>query len=119
MTMFYDNAPDALRREMYAWLDQNSASERKPGMTDEQFYYKSRKNAVGPFKRQLYGLGSTEREKITAAWEKQFGRLFDLLGAAGTRQHVQAFVHPTPVEPDPEFYLGKASALAMADDLQD
>jgi fructose/tagatose bisphosphate aldolase len=119
MTMFYDNAPEALRREMYAWLVSNSAAERKPGMTDEQFYYKSRKNAIGPFKRQIYGLDSDARGKITAAWEKQFGRLFDLLGAADTRKYVDTSVHPTPVEPDPGFYLGTASALAMADDLQD
>jgi fructose/tagatose bisphosphate aldolase len=119
MTMFYENAPDAMRREMYAWLDANSAADRKPGMTDEQFYYKSRKNAIGPFKRQMYGMDTAAREKIAGAWEKQFARLFDLLGVADTKKHVSAWVHPRPVEPDAEFYLGNASALAMADDLQD
>ena len=85
MTMFYDNAPEALRGEMYAWLDKNSAADRKPGMTDEQFYYKARKNAIGPFKRQMYALAPADRQRITSAWEAQFGKLFELLGAANTR----------------------------------
>ncbi len=119
MTMFYDNAPEDLRREMYAWLEKNSAADRKPGMTDEQFYYKSRKNAIGPFKRKMYALDASALEKITTAWEKQFARLFDLLGAANTRTYVEASVHPAPIQPDDAFYLGNASALSMADDLQD
>jgi fructose/tagatose bisphosphate aldolase len=119
MTMFYDNAPDALRREMYAWLDKNAAAERKPGMTDEQFYYKSRKNAVGPFKGQMYALAPADRQRISSAWEAQFGRLFELLGAANTRQYVDAHVRPVPVAPGVESYLSSEAALAHADDLQD
>ena len=119
MTMFYDNAPEALRSEMYAWLDKNSASDRKPGMTDEQFYYKARKNAVGPFKRQMYALAPADRQRISSAWEAQFSKLFELLGAANTRQYVDAYVHPAPVVPQAEFYLGSEAALAHADDLQD
>ncbi len=56
MTMFYEEAPTALRQEMYAWLDKNSAADRKAGMTDEQFYYKTRKNALGAFKAQIHGM---------------------------------------------------------------
>ena len=119
MTMFYENAPEELRREMYAWLDKNSSAERKPGMTDEQFYYKARKNAIGPFKRQIFGLDRSTRERISSAWENQFAKLFKLLGAANTRQYVDTFVHPAAVAPQTEFYVGRDSALAMADDLQD
>lgn len=119
MTMFYDNAPDALRREMYAWLDKNSPSDRKPGMTDEQFYYKARKNAIGPFKKQMYALDAASSGKISTAWEQQFSRLFELLGAKDTRKFVETTVHPLAVHPEPEFYVGRATALAMADDLQD
>ena len=108
MTMFYEDAPADLRQEMYAWLDKNSAGERKPGMTDEQFYYKSRKNAVGPFKRQMYGLDAAERAKITTAWEKQFAFLFDLLGVSGTRKYVDRFVRPLPIAPEASYYLGNA-----------
>jgi fructose/tagatose bisphosphate aldolase len=119
MTMFYDNAPESLRSEMYAWLDKNAAADRKSGMTDEQFYYKSRKNAVGPFKRQMYALAAADRQRISSAWEAQFGKLFELLGAENTRQYVDAHVHPVPVAPQAEFYLSREAALAHADDLQD
>ncbi|MFH1186018.1 MAG: class II fructose-bisphosphate aldolase, partial [Chloroflexota bacterium] len=119
MTMFYGNAPEGLRREMYAWLDKNSAAERRSGMTDEQFYYKARKNAIGPFKRQMYELDRSARERITGAWQVQFARLFELLGVADTRQYVSTFVHAVDVAPQADFYVGRESAIAMADDLQD
>lgn len=119
MNIFYEMAPDGLRREMYAWLDKNEGADRKPDMTDEQFYYKTRKNALGPFKAKLYGMSKEERASIAAAWEAQFSKLFELLGMKGTRQYVDKLVHPVKVEPDVSFYLGKEAAAALADDLQD
>jgi len=119
MTMFYDNAPEKLRQEMYAWLDKHAASERKPGMTEEQFYYKARKHAIGPFKEQLYDLAPAARDKIGAAWEAQFTALFELLGVANTRQYVDAHIQPVVVAPDPGFYTGRGLQMALADDLQD
>ncbi len=119
MTMFYDNAPAKLTKEMYAWLDKNSASDRKPGMTDEQFYYKARKNAIGAFKAQMYALPQSEKNKLSSAWEAQFEKLFKLLGMQDTRKFVEKFVKPIVVAPDTKFYLGKEAAQALADDLQD
>jgi fructose-bisphosphate aldolase class II len=119
MTMFYESAPANLRQEMYSWLDKNSAGERKPEMTDEQFYYKTRKNALGAFKAQILGLSTAEKDKLGAAWQKQFEKLFHLLGAKDTRQYVEKFVKPIAVLPDMKFYLGKEITEAMADDLQD
>lgn len=119
MSMFYENAPEGLRRDMYAWLDKNSAAERKPGMTDEQFYYKARKNAIGPFKRQMYELDRPSRDRISSAWQGQFAKLFELLGVADTRQYASKFVDAVGVPPQAEFYVGRESAISMADDLQD
>ncbi len=119
MTMFYEEAPAALRQEMYAWLDKNSAADRKPGMTDEQFYYKTRKNALGAFKAQIHGMSRADTDKLGAAWQAKFEKLFNLLGARDTRQYVDKFVKPVAVPPDMKFYLGKEVSEAMADDLQD
>ncbi len=119
MTMFYDMIPHELRQQMYAWLDKNAASDRKPDMTDDQFYYKTRKNALGPFKQQIYGLPASDKAKIDAAWQAQFEKLFKLLGVKDTRQYVDRFVKPVPVAPDVKYYLGKEVSEAMADDLQD
>jgi fructose-bisphosphate aldolase class II len=119
MNMFYDKAPADLKKEMYAWLDVNSASERKPGMTDEQFYYKARKNAVGPFKAKAYALPQAELDKLGAAWESQFEKLFRLLGMQDTKQIVARFVKPVAVAPDLTFYLGKEAVEKLGDDLAD
>jgi fructose-bisphosphate aldolase class II len=119
MNMFYDNAPADLKKEMYAWLDVNSALERKAGMTDEQFYYKARKNAVGPFKARAYTLPQAELDKIDAAWEGQFEKLFSLLGMKDTKQVVEKFVKPVAIRPDIKFYLGDKVEEELADDLAD
>ena len=119
MTMFYDNAPDELTKEMYAWLNLNSASERKPGMTDEQFIYKTRKNAIGAFKEKMYALPREEKEKLSTAWESQFEKLFKLLGMEDTRKYVEKFIKPVPVAPDVKYYLGETAEVKMADDLAD
>ncbi len=119
MTMFYDMIPHELRQQMYAWLDKNSASDRKPDMTDEQFYYKTRKNALGAFKPQIYALPAADKGKIDAAWQAQFEKLFTLLGVKDTRQYVDKVIKPVPVAPDMKYYLGKEVSEAMADDLQD
>jgi len=119
MTMFYDNAPADLKKEMYAWLDANSSSDRKPGMTDEQFYYKTRKNAIGAFKAKMYQLSQTQKDKLSSAWEAQFEKLFKLLGMKDTRQYIEKFVKSVPVAPDMKFYLGEIVEGKMADDLAD
>jgi hypothetical protein len=67
----------------------------------------------------MYALDASARDKISSAWETQFARLFELLGAADTRQYVDAFIHPAAVAPQAEAYIGRESAHAMADDLQD
>jgi len=119
MTMFYDNIPVDLRREMYAWLDVNSASERKAGMTDEQFYYKARKNAVGPFKAKAYALPEEAKAKLGAAWEAQFSLLFNLLGMKDTKQVVEKFVKPVKIMPKIEDYVKTETAAEDVSDLAD
>lgn len=119
MNMFYDLAPEDLRAEMYAWLDENQAAARKSDMSNEQFYYKTRKNAVGPFKAQLYALPEGEKEKLSAAWEKQFDSLFNLLGVAGTRKYVEQFVKLVVIQPMLEDYVGEETAEEDVSDLAD
>ncbi len=118
-TMFYDNIPANLRKEMYAWLDVNSAGDRKPGMTDEQFYYKARKNAVGPFKAKTYALSEETKQKLGAAWEVQFDKLFNLLGVKDTRQYVDKFIKSVKVTPKLADYVKDAVDTEDVSDLAD
>jgi fructose/tagatose bisphosphate aldolase len=118
-TMLFDRLPDELRHKMYAYLDEKSASERKPGMTDEQFYYKTRKNAVGPFKKQTWQMSAEKKEEIGKAWEAQFTKLFNLLGLRNTRKYVDQTIKPVAVKPSLKYYLGEAAGEEDVSDLAD
>ncbi len=117
--MLFDRLPDDLRAEMYAYLDEKSASERKSGMTDEQFYYKTRKNVIGPFKAKTWKMSAEKKAEIGAAWEAQFSKLFNLLGLAGTRALVEKAITPLMVKPSLKYYLGEAAGEEDVSDLAD
>jgi fructose/tagatose bisphosphate aldolase len=100
--ILYDDGglPDALRAEMMAWCFANAADERKPDETDEQFLYKTRKKALGPFKQALWSLPPDAQDQIGANLHMKFGLLFDHLGIAGSRSLVDKFV-AIPDQPRP------------------
>lgn len=118
-TMFFDNIPADFKKEMYTWLDVNSAADRKPGMTDEQFYYKVRKNAIGPFKAKSYALPAESLNKLGAAWEAQFDKLFNLLGMKDTKQFTEKFITSAKVAPVLADYVKDAVAAEDVSDLSD
>jgi hypothetical protein len=104
---------------MYTYLDEKHASDRKSDMTNEQFYYKTRKNAVGLFKKQTWNLPANKKAEIGKIWEEQFSKLFKLLGLTGTRDYVEKTVQPVIVKPDLNFYLGGAVSAEEVSDLAD
>ena len=77
---------------MLQWLDQNAAGERKSNDTPEQFYYRARKKAIGPFKRETWDLPEDVRSAIAADLERTFGFLFDQLRVGDTAKLVERFV---------------------------
>jgi fructose-bisphosphate aldolase, class II len=83
--------PAELRQRAYAWLDENAQSERKSTDSQEQFYYKARKRAIGPFKREMWSLPATVRQQISADLEKTFAFLFEQLQVGGTAGLVRRF----------------------------
>ncbi|MDZ7843812.1 MAG: class II fructose-bisphosphate aldolase [Anaerolineales bacterium] len=103
--ILYDRLPDELVQEIHAYLDENHDHERKPEQTDEQFYYKTRKRALGTFKDQIWSLSEDKIQEIASAWETQFRDLFDRLSLADTAQYVQNHVQPVRVQPDLNDYL--------------
>jgi fructose/tagatose bisphosphate aldolase len=84
--------PADLRERIRAWLDENAAGERKSGDTNEQFYYKARKKAIGPFKRELWSLPEEVRAAIAGDLERTFAFLFEQLSVNGTEDHINRFV---------------------------
>lgn len=117
--IMFDRLPDDLREEMYAYLEKNHAGERKADMTDEQFYYKSRKRAIGPFKAVLWDLDDAKKATIAQAWEDQFRKLFNLLAVEGTRQYVEQAIKPVAVQPNLKSYLGEETVEEDVSDLAD
>jgi hypothetical protein len=93
--------PESLRREIEAWCFANAADERRPGQTDEQFIYTTRKKALGPFKRQLWELET--KDEILAAQRRKISYLFTELRVNDSRGMVDQYVHPVEVHrPIPE-----------------
>lgn len=88
--MLYESKhfPRELKEKIYQWLKVNAASERKEGETDEQFFYKTRKKALGPFKCEIMGLADSTRDAIAAEIEARFEFLFKQLKVINTRELV-------------------------------
>ncbi len=84
--------PTDLRDRVRRWVDENAAGERKSGDTAEQFYYKARKKAIGPFKRELWELPEDVRGAIAADLERTFAFLFEQLNVNGTEKDINRFV---------------------------
>jgi len=80
--------PSDLREKIYAWIKENLISERKEGMTDEQFIYTARKKSLGPFKKELMSLSQDLRDKIGKELEEKFDFLFGKLNIKGTKKIV-------------------------------
>jgi fructose/tagatose bisphosphate aldolase len=87
--------PAELHREIEAWCFGNAADERKPGQTDQQFVYTTRKKALGPFKRQLWELAA--KDEILAAQRRKIAYLFTELRVNDSRAMVDRYVEPAEV----------------------
>lgn len=117
--IFYDRMPADLRDEIYAYLDVNAANERKEGMTDDQFYYKSRKRGLGPFKKQILTMNDAAKQPIIKAWDDQFSLLFDQLAIADTKKYVDEFVKAAKIAPKLDEYVALAKADSEQEDTSD
>lgn len=117
--IMFDHLPGDLRDEMYAYLDEHHSDERKEGQTDEQFYYKTRKRAIGPFKQKLWNLPEDVTRTIQNAWQEQFTLLFERLNIQDTETIVKKFTDAVIVEPLLEDYLEGETVEEDVSDLAD
>lgn len=115
-TMVFDHPrlPADLRREINEWVKAECGDERKKGDTEEQFIYKSRKKAIGPFKRRMWDLPADVRGVIGADLERTFGFLFEQLRVAETRAITDRYVRP-PLQSHAQ---PRPVAVAAPDDLE-
>ena len=87
--------PSDLKAEMYAWVRENAVEERKPKDTEEQFIYKARKKAIGPFKKRMWSISEQGRRAIGQSLEERFTFLMQQLKINGTADVASRFV-PAP-----------------------
>jgi len=114
IVMDHPALPTDLRRDVNEWVKREAKEEWKKGDTEEQFLYKSRKKAIGPFKRRFWDLPEDVRARIGADLEKTFTFLFERLRVKGTRAAVDRYVKPKLVshaEP-------RAALVAAPDDAE-
>jgi tRNA sulfurtransferase ThiI len=92
--MVYEHAqfPADLKAEMYAWIREHAVEERKPKDTEEQFIYKARKKAIGPFKARMWMIGDEGRKAIGQSLEDRFTFLMKQLKVNDTAAAVSRFV---------------------------
>ena len=117
--IMYDRIDHQLREEIYKYLRENHSDERKSNQTEEQFYYKTRKRALGSFKKALWSMDPTIRESIETAWEQQFSLLFEHLNVAGTSAEIDQHIHPLVVHEPISSYLRGVVAAEDTSDLAD
>ncbi|MGH7535971.1 MAG: class II fructose-bisphosphate aldolase [Gemmatimonadales bacterium] len=104
--------PGELRDRIRAWLNQNAQGERKSTDTDEQFLYKARKKAIGPFKPELWSLPDEIRGAIAADLERNFAFLFEQLNINGTDKDINRLIDA----PMQHHAALKPALVAAADD---
>lgn len=94
----YDHLPLSLKNKIYRWLDKNYSHEKKPGQSQAQFIYKTRKKALGPFKKEIYSLPLGLRNKISSTLEKEFSFLFHKLNIKKTKSLVDYYIKPITIK---------------------
>jgi fructose/tagatose bisphosphate aldolase len=117
--MMFDGIPDETREEIYDWLRIEQRQHWKDSQTEDQFLYSNRKRALGPFKKQLWGLSEEARASIRDAWERQFGFLFERLAVTNTCDLVAEHVTPVAVARTAASFGVREVAMEDVSDLAD
>jgi fructose/tagatose bisphosphate aldolase len=114
--MVYEHAqfPADLKAEMYAWIREHATEERKPKDTEEQFIYKARKKAIGPFKRRMWSIADEGRRGIGQSLQDRFTFLMRQLEIDGTSQAVATFVRVPQIALDREAEIVAAGGRITA-----
>lgn len=88
--------PAEIKETVYTWLRENRQEERKPGMTDEQFYYTTRKRGFGApaIKKLWWNMNEAAKAVIMSDLQKEFRLIFDLLGVSNTAAKIDEYVKP-------------------------
>jgi fructose/tagatose bisphosphate aldolase len=113
MVLDAPSLPAEMKQQIREFCFEHCADERKPGQTDEQFVYTTRKKAIGPFKRQMWDMDTAAKQPIIDALEEKFEFLMEKLGVFNTRELVGKYVDTTRGT-HPEYAAASAELTAAA-----
>jgi fructose/tagatose bisphosphate aldolase len=96
--MIFDHPafPAELKTRIYDELRKTESGDRKPADTDEQFFYKTRKKALGGRKRELWALPAATRAAIGASIEQRITFLLQQLCVQNTRALTEKYAPFVP-----------------------
>lgn len=86
--------PADLKARVYQHLEKTHADENTGGISREQFFYKTRKKAFGPFKRELWDLPPERKAKVMSHLEDRFGFLYEQLHVQNTKALIAKHITP-------------------------
>lgn len=98
--IIYDSKhlPDDFRLQVYSFIKDKYANEKKESQTEEQFIYSIRKKGFGPLKRKWWELPPKVKDAIMLELEAKFQLLFDKLNVNNTKEIVKKTVKPVLVK---------------------
>jgi fructose/tagatose bisphosphate aldolase len=96
--MIFDHPafPADFKTAIYEKLRVTDSGERKATDTDEQFFYKTRKKALGGYKKEMWALPAAVRQAIGASLEERFTFLLKQLCVNGTRAVTEKYAPFVP-----------------------
>lgn len=97
--IIYEYLPQEIKDKIYSYLKNNFKAEWKEGMSEEQFIYKTRKRAFGPFKKAFWQLEPTVKEKNLLALQKKFALIFSKLNVFNTKHYIEKYISPIAIIP--------------------
>jgi len=87
----YQYLPEKIQNDIYSWLEKNCKNEWKENVSGQQFVYRTRKKAAGPFKKKLWALTDAEKKPILINLEKRFEFLFEKLKVVNTKKILEKY----------------------------
>jgi fructose/tagatose bisphosphate aldolase len=105
--------PASMKDEIRQFCFAHCMDERKDGETDEQFVYKTRKKALGPFKQRLWDMPAEAKQPILEAIEEKFEFLMEKLAVYNTRDLLLQYI-PAAGSDLPEYAAASAELTAAA-----
>jgi fructose/tagatose bisphosphate aldolase len=99
--------PLPLKNRIIEYIHDNFINEKKEGETDEQFVYKTRKKAFGPFKKELFEMQENIKDNISKELFDKLDLLFKKLNAINTDKYIDESVMTVKVPKEPPVSVGK------------